>query len=152
VADQERLTGTVELDIADPAARLRVGALATGAAVSTVHVAWAEVGSMLPEASVARTRKVWAPALRPVYSCGGEQLRKEALSRLHSKVVSGLDAMKSKPAEAPLVPEGPSTIAVLGAPDPDPSGCQAGSTENLNPVPTYRRSEPSALMLTTFMM
>ncbi len=37
-----------------------------GAAVSIVQVKLAGVGSVLPEASVARTSKVWEPSLRPV--------------------------------------------------------------------------------------
>jgi hypothetical protein len=60
-----------------------------GAAVSTDQMWLAAEPSVLPASSVALTKKVWEPSLRPVRFLGEVQFAKAELagsSRLHSKV------------------------------------------------------------------
>ena len=61
-----------------------------GAAVSTVKVREAGVGSTLPAVSRARTSNVCAPCARFVYACGDVHGANAALSRRHSNVEPGL--------------------------------------------------------------
>jgi len=59
---------------------------AAGAVVSIVHVRLAGVGSTLPAASVALTRKLCGPSERPEYVNGDEQPENAAPSRLQAKL------------------------------------------------------------------
>ena len=54
---------------------------------SITQVKLAGVGSVLPFVSVARTRKLWLPAVRPDYVVGLVQPAKATLSRLQAKVL-----------------------------------------------------------------
>src|SRR6266496_3923271 len=90
----------------------------SGAAVSTVKSREAGVGSVLPAASVARTRKVWAPSARALagvcVSPGPEQAPNGSESKRHSKLAPGSEE-KPNDGEALVVsPEGPESIVVSG--------------------------------------
>ena len=67
-----------------------------GAVRSTVQACVAGVASRLPAASFARTSKVWAASVRPVYDTGLEQLAKAPPSRRHSKPGPASEAMNEK--------------------------------------------------------
>ena len=67
-----------------------------GAVTSTVQACVAGVASRLPAASFARTSKVWAASVRPVYDTGLEQLAKAPPSRRHSKPGPASEAMNEK--------------------------------------------------------
>ena len=67
-----------------------------GAVRSTVQVCAAGVGSRLPAASSARTSKVCAPSVRPVYGCGLEQSAKAPPSSRHSKPGPASEARNEK--------------------------------------------------------
>jgi hypothetical protein len=83
---------------------------------SIVQACTAGEASVLPAASVARTRNSWPPIARPEYSCGGVQGLNRALSSAHSNVAFGSDAEKSKLAPVlVVVGSGPLTIVVSGA-------------------------------------
>ncbi len=83
--------------------------------VATVQVRLAGVESVLPEASVALTEKVWEPSAKPVYCCGEVQLLKAVLSRRHSKVEFASLEENSKVAEVLFtVAEGPEVMVVSG--------------------------------------
>jgi hypothetical protein len=60
-----------------------------GGAVSTANVLDAGVGSAPPDASLARTRKVWAPSGSSVNARGEAQGANGAASRLHAKRAAG---------------------------------------------------------------
>ncbi len=86
-----------------------------GAAVSTVKVREAGVGSTLPAVSRARTSNVCAPCARFVYACGDVHGANAALSRRHSNVEPGLVEVNANDGDALLVaPVGPLVIAVSG--------------------------------------
>ncbi len=88
----------------------------SGATVSTVQVRAASVASMLPAASVARTRKVWSPCARPVSARGEVQVCQAPESSLHSNVAPVSSEAKPKLAEVEAVgPLGPESIVVSGA-------------------------------------
>ncbi len=61
----------------------------SGAAVSTVKVRVAGVGSMLPAASIARTENVCSPSGSVPSACGDVHGANAAPSSLHSKVEFG---------------------------------------------------------------
>src|SRR6266496_4973811 len=91
----------------------------SGAAVSTVKSREAGVGSVLPAASVARTRKVWAPSARALagvcVSPGPEQAPNGSESKRHSKLDPG--SVEENPkvgVESLVAPEGPEVIVVSG--------------------------------------
>src|SRR5205085_1302177 len=87
-----------------------------GRVVSTVHVYEAGVGSVLLEASVARTWNVCEPSARLVRCLGDEQLAKEPASSLHSKVLPPSVELKLKSAvEVLLFAGGLELIVVSGA-------------------------------------
>ena len=88
----------------------------SGAATSSASIAhsWtAAVGSTLPAASIARTRKVWSPTARPVYSTG-ETHGAEAPSSAQLKVESGSLDEKVKVALVSFESAGPESIVVSG--------------------------------------
>lgn len=60
--------------------------LSSGGVASTLQVATAGVGSVLPTGSVARTASVWVPSARPVSPSGDEQLANAPPSKLQVKV------------------------------------------------------------------
>src|SRR5215218_3220414 len=83
--------------------------------VSTVQVRVAGVASVLREASVARTSKVWEPSERPVWLLGEVQLLNVALSKRHSKVEPASEEENANEAKVLLtVPEGPEPMVVSG--------------------------------------
>ena len=98
-------------------ARSRRRSTWSGATVSTVQVRVASVASALPAASVARTRKVWAPWARPVSVRGEVQASQAPSSSLHSKVASGVGRAENASVAVvdATVPVGPESIVVSGA-------------------------------------
>jgi hypothetical protein len=89
----------------------------SGAAVSTVHVRPAGVGSGLPTASVARTSNVWLPSVRFSYVVGDTQATEGAPSRAHANVAPGSDenANVAEPLARVAPSVGPAAIVVSGA-------------------------------------
>jgi hypothetical protein len=98
-----------------------------GAVVSTVQPCEAGVLSTLPAASIARTRKLWAPGAKPVYAWGELQAANAPSSSEHWKVEPGSLAVKLKLA---LVLEvcagGDAVIVVSGADVSTVHPCEAG--------------------------
>ncbi len=70
--------------------------MVSGATVSMVQVKLAGVASMLPAASVARTRSVCGPSARADNVCGLVHVAKAAPSSEHSNVASASSAEKVK--------------------------------------------------------
>ena len=86
-----------------------------GAVRSTVQVCTAGVGSRLPAASSARTSKVCAPSVRPVYGCGLEQSAKAPPSSRHSKPGPASEARNEKLAFAEFDATGGAEVTVVFA-------------------------------------
>jgi hypothetical protein len=74
-----------------------------GAAVSTVQVNVAGLASVLPNASRARTSKVWLPSARPEYACGLVQAVNAPPSSLQSNVLPASVEVNEKLAPVWLV-------------------------------------------------
>ena len=88
----------------------------SGAAVSTVKLRDAGVGSTLPTRSVARTSKVWAPSASDEVVSGVEHEPHAPPSTRHSNVEPTWSAENSNVGVTSLVgPEGPLSIVVCGA-------------------------------------
>jgi hypothetical protein len=87
-----------------------------GGAMSTVHVRLAALGSVLPAASIARTRNVWLPPVSPVYWRGEVQVLKAVVeSSEHWNVEPGSVELNAKEATVAFVrAAGPLSIAVSG--------------------------------------
>ena len=88
----------------------------SGATVSTVQVRTASVASVLPAASVARTRKLCSPCARPLRARGEVQRLPGAVVELALERRAGL-ATRSRcsPSVDAVGPLGPESIAVSGA-------------------------------------
>ena len=88
----------------------------SGAAVSTVKLRDAGVGSTLPAGSVARTSKVWAPSASDVVVSGVVHEPQAPPSTRQSKLEPGWLAEKANVGVVSFVgPEGPLSIVVCGA-------------------------------------
>jgi len=79
------------------------------------------MASVLLEASLARTSKVWEPSERPVWLLGEVQLLNVAPSKRHSKVAFASEEENANEADVLLtVPEGPESMVVSGGVVSDP--------------------------------
>ena len=88
--------------------------MVSGAAVSTVKLRDAGVGSTLPAGSVARTSKVWAPSASVAVVSGVEQEPHAPPSTRHSKLEPAWSDENAKVGVVSLVgPEGPLSIVGL---------------------------------------
>ena len=88
----------------------------SGAAVSTVKLREAGVGSTFPAGSVARTSKVWAPSASDAVVSGVEHEPQAPPSTRHSNVEPAWSAENANVGVASLVgPDGPLSIVVCGA-------------------------------------
>ena len=86
-----------------------------GAAVSTVKLRNAGVGSTLPAESVARTSKVCEPSARAAVVSGAEQSPQGPPSKRHSNVVpSSLEEKPNVGVGSFVAPAGPESIVVSG--------------------------------------
>src|SRR5215210_4206616 len=86
-----------------------------GAAVSTTHVCEAGVGSVLPAASVARTRNVWLPSASAEYAFGLAHGANPAPSSSQAKLEPGsLEANEKLAAVAFVSAGGPKSMVVSG--------------------------------------
>src|SRR4051794_16820158 len=90
--------------------------VSAGSVASTVQVVVAGVASVLPAASVARTRKVCAPGVSPERTSGDEQAVQAPASRRHSKLAPVSLESKRKSADVvPVAAGGVSVKKVFGA-------------------------------------
>src|SRR6185369_16391015 len=92
--------------------------IVSGARESSVQVAVAGVGSMLPAPSIARTWNVWLPSVSALSVAGELQAANAASSSAHSRVTapwSSLPSNVSAGAAALSSTGGAAVIAVSGA-------------------------------------
>jgi hypothetical protein len=119
----------------------------SGALESIVQAKLAEVGSVFPAASRARTEKLCEPSPRPVNSFGLVQASKAPASSAHSNVASASE-VKEKLALLELVlASGPPTIDVSGAAESTIHVKEAGLASVLpaaSVARTWNVREPSA--------
>ena len=89
----------------------------------------AGLASGLPAASMARTAKVWVPALRPLMLSGDAQALNAAPSSAQAKVdPPSLDAKPNVAEVSDTVPDGPEVIEVSGAVESAPPEARTVST------------------------
>src|SRR3954447_3723498 len=108
----------LKLGVASPVRAPSTGEerVSPGSAGLTTQVTDAGVASVFPAGSVARTWKVWEPALRPGSGCGDEQVAQAPPSSRHWKVASVSVESKRKSAEVvPVTAAGVWVNSVLGA-------------------------------------
>jgi hypothetical protein len=92
------------------------GGVVSDAGSWMVQLRLAGVASVLPAASIARTRKVWEPAARPLYVVGLVQPANAEASREHWNVEPVSDELNVNEAVVVVtVPVGPELIVVCGA-------------------------------------
>jgi hypothetical protein len=90
----------------------RRGAVIAGVVVSTAHVRSVRLASLIPAASMARTRKVWKPYLRSVYSLGEVHRLKTPPSMLHANLeLTWVEENPNVTEELLATPEIPETIS-----------------------------------------
>src|SRR4051812_12535214 len=97
-----------KLGVASPVRAPSTGeeSVSPGSAGLTIHVTDAGVASVLPATSVARTWKVWEPALRPGSACGEAQAAQAPPSSRHWKLAPVSVESKRKSAEVVPVTAG----------------------------------------------
>src|SRR5687767_3371051 len=122
--------------------------------VSTVQVAAAGLASVLPAASLARTRNVCSPSARPLSATGETQDANAAPSRAHSKVALGSDENSNDALVLVVEAAGPEVIVVSGATAGSTvhshgSGVSSGSPCELMPR-TSNMWSPSARLVYVF--
>jgi hypothetical protein len=86
-----------------------------GATASTVHVWTAGVASTLPAGSIARTRNVWEPLVRPLYGFGLVHAEYPPVSSSHWNVEPAWLEVKLKLTEPVLGLAGAAVIVVSGS-------------------------------------